>query len=88
LAEHDAAIPYYTRMPSRVSYCRQPAGVSIRPLFSRTEQHPAQIADENRHSGTAFVVPRAEGDFDLCWFTAKVEDDLCGHANLGIRLRL
>jgi predicted PhzF superfamily epimerase YddE/YHI9 len=41
-----------------------------------------KIAAENRHSETAFVVPRADGDFDLRWFTPKVEDDLCGHATL------
>jgi PhzF family phenazine biosynthesis protein len=40
------------------------------------------IAAENRHSETAFVVPRVDGDFDLRWFTPKVEDDLCGHATL------
>jgi PhzF family phenazine biosynthesis protein len=27
-------------------------------------------------------VPRADGDFDLRWFTPKIEDDLCGHATL------
>ena len=37
---------------------------------------------ENRHSETAFVVARADGDFDLRWFTPVVEDDLCGHATL------
>jgi PhzF family phenazine biosynthesis protein len=41
-----------------------------------------KIAAENRHSETAFVVARADGDFDLRWFTPKVEDDLCGHATL------
>jgi PhzF family phenazine biosynthesis protein len=41
-----------------------------------------QIAAENRHSETAFVVPRPAGDFDLRWFTPAVEDDLCGHATL------
>ncbi len=41
-----------------------------------------KIAVENRHSNTAFVVARADGDFDLRWFTPKVEDDLCGHATL------
>jgi PhzF family phenazine biosynthesis protein len=41
-----------------------------------------KIAAENRHSETAFVVPRADGDFDLRWFTPKIEDDLCGHATL------
>ena len=28
------------------------------------------------------LLPRADGDFDLRWFTPKVEDDLCGHATL------
>jgi len=41
-----------------------------------------KIAAENRHSETAFVVPRLDGDFDLRWFTPEVEDDLCGHATL------
>ena len=41
-----------------------------------------KIAVENGHSNTAFVVARADGDFDLRWFTPKVEDDLCGHATL------
>lgn len=41
-----------------------------------------KIAAENRHSETAFVVSRADGDFDLRWFTPTVEDDLCGHATL------
>ena len=41
-----------------------------------------KIAAENRHSETAFVVARADGDFDLRWFTPVVEDDLCGHATL------
>lgn len=41
-----------------------------------------KIAAENKHSETAFVVPRSDGDFDLRWFTPKVEDDLCGHATL------
>ena len=41
-----------------------------------------KIAAENRHSETAFVVARADGDFDLRWFTPEVEDLLCGHATL------
>src|SRR2546430_8537543 len=40
------------------------------------------IAAENRHSNTAFVVARGDGNFDLRWFTPEVEDDLCGHATL------
>jgi PhzF family phenazine biosynthesis protein len=31
---------------------------------------------------TAFVRPRADGDWDLRWFTPTVEVDLCGHATL------
>jgi len=41
-----------------------------------------KIAIENRHSNTAFVVRRADRDFDLRWFTPKIEDGLCGHATL------
>lgn len=41
-----------------------------------------KIAAENRHSETAYVKPREDGDFDLRWFTPEVEDDLCGHATL------
>src|SRR5260370_7545543 len=52
-------------------------------LFPYTTLFRSQkIAAENRHSETAFVVPRADGDFDLRWFTPVVEDDLCGHATL------
>lgn len=47
-----------------------------------------KIAAENRHSETAFVVPRADGDFDLRWFTPIVEDDLCGHATLAAAFAL
>ena len=41
-----------------------------------------KIAEENRLSETAFVVPR-KGFFDLRWFTPVCEVDLCGHATLG-----
>ena len=37
-----------------------------------------EIAAENRPSENAFVVPRADGDFDLRWFTPEVEYDLDG----------
>ena len=40
------------------------------------------VAAEMKHSETAFVAPRADGDFDLRWFTPEVEVDLCGHATL------
>jgi PhzF family phenazine biosynthesis protein len=41
-----------------------------------------QWAAEMKHSETAFVQPRADGAFDLRWFTPEVEVDLCGHATL------
>ncbi|HLW28855.1 MAG TPA: PhzF family phenazine biosynthesis protein [Kiloniellales bacterium] len=40
------------------------------------------IAAENNLAETAFLVERPDGDFDLRWFTPKVEVDLCGHATL------
>jgi predicted PhzF superfamily epimerase YddE/YHI9 len=46
------------------------------------------IAGENAVAETAFYVPRADGDFDLRWFTPAVEVDLCGHATLASALVL
>jgi PhzF family phenazine biosynthesis protein len=46
------------------------------------------IAAENALSETAFFVRRADGDFDLRWFTPEVEVDLCGHATLASALVL
>ena len=39
------------------------------------------IAAENNLSETAFLVTRGS-DYDLRWFTPKIEVDLCGHATL------
>lgn len=58
-----------------------PAGVCICSAFP-ADKFMQRIAAENRHSETAFVVARKDGDFDLRWFTPEVEDDLCGHATL------
>lgn len=58
-----------------------PAGVCIVPAFP-ADATMHLIAVENRHSDTAFVVSRGDGDFDLRWFTPAIEDDLCGHATL------
>jgi PhzF family phenazine biosynthesis protein len=76
------AIPYYhvDAFTSEL-FAGNPAGVCIlsAPLADNIMQ---KIAAENRHSETAFVVPRPDGDFDLRWFTPTIEDDLCGHATL------
>ncbi len=75
-------IPYYhvDAFTSEL-FAGNPAGVCILPAFL-PDSTLQKIAAENRHSETAFVVPRADGDFDLRWFTPIVEDDLCGHATL------
>ena len=76
------AIPYYhvDAFTSEL-FAGNPAGVCILSAFP-ADSTMLKIAIENRHSNTAFVVPRADGDFDLRWFTPKIEDDLCGHATL------
>lgn len=40
------------------------------------------VAAEMKHSETAYLQPRGDGDFDLRWFSPEVEVDLCGHATL------
>ncbi|SRR5258706_1410821 len=76
------AIPYYhVDAFTGELFAGNPAGVCILSAFL-ADSIMQKIAAENRHSETAFVVPRADGDFDLRWFTPEVEDDLCGHATL------
>jgi PhzF family phenazine biosynthesis protein len=76
------AIPYYhVDVFTGELFAGNPAGVCILSAFL-ADSTMQKIAIENRHSNTAFVVPRADGDFDLRWFTPKIEDDLCGHATL------
>src|SRR5712671_1188745 len=76
------AIPYYhvDAFASEI-FAGNPAGVCLLSAFL-ADSIMQKIAAENRHSETAFVVPRPDGDFDLRWFTPEVEDDLCGHATL------
>jgi predicted PhzF superfamily epimerase YddE/YHI9 len=40
------------------------------------------LAREMNLSETAFLVARADGDWDLRWFSPTTEVDLCGHATL------
>ena len=76
------SVPYY-HIDSFANelFAGNPAGVCLVPAFPGNEVMQ-KIAAENRHSETAFVVARPDGDFDLRWFTPVVEDDLCGHATL------
>ena len=76
------SIPYY-HIDSFADelFAGNPAGVCLVPAFPAKDVMQ-KIAAENRHSETAFVVARADGDFDLRWFTPVAEDELCGHATL------
>lgn len=75
-------IPYYhVDVFTDTLFAGNPAGVCILADFP-PDAIMRRIAAENRHSQTAFVVQRADGDFDLRWFTPTIEDDLCGHATL------
>src|SRR3954452_7718652 len=60
-----------------------PAAVCPLGADDRAEPQWMQaLAAEMNVSETAFVRPRADGSFDLRWFTPTVEVDLCGHATL------
>lgn len=55
---------------------------AVVPLDAWLEDATMQsIALENNLSETAFLAARGD-DFDLRWFTPKLEVDLCGHATL------
>lgn len=80
--EKTMSVPYYhVDAFTHELFTGNPAGVCLLPAFP-TERTLRDIAAENRHSETAFIVGRPDGDFDLRWFTPKVETDLCGHATL------
>jgi PhzF family phenazine biosynthesis protein len=65
---------------TRVRFAGNPAAVMPLPSFFPEERLQA-IAAENNLAETAFLVPR-DGDYDLRWFTPRVEVPLCGHATL------
>ncbi len=76
------SIPYYhVDAFTSALFAGNPAGVCILSEFP-PDRTMLQIAAENRHSQTAFVVQRGAAEFDLRWFSPLVEDDLCGHATL------
>ncbi len=49
---------------------------------TRSAEWMQNVATEMNLSETAFIVPRADGGFDLRWFTPAIEVPLCGHATL------
>jgi len=58
-----------------------PDAVVLRSQFPPDEEMQER-ADEFNLAETAFVVPRGPHNFDLRWFSPRVEVDLCGHATL------
>ena len=64
-----------------VAFKGNPAGVCLLDAPA-DETWMQQVAAEMNLAETAFPVPRADGDFDLRWFTPAVEVALCGHATL------
>jgi PhzF family phenazine biosynthesis protein len=72
---------YHVDSFTRELFAGNPAGVCVLSAVI-ADDTMQRIAAENKHSQTAFVLPRADGDFDLRWFTPEIEDDLCGHATL------
>ena len=57
-----------------------PAGVVFSNLLNKEEMQ--NIAREFNVSETAFISKSDEADFNLQWFTPKVEVKLCGHATI------
>jgi PhzF family phenazine biosynthesis protein len=67
------------------AFAGNPAAVCLMPP-GHAHAHDARwmqlVAREMNLSETAFVSPRPDSDFNLRWFTPKVEVELCGHATL------
>jgi predicted PhzF superfamily epimerase YddE/YHI9 len=62
-------------------FAGNPAAVAVLDSFL-DESDMQLIAREMNLSETAFAVVRADGAYDLRWFTPTIEVDLCGHATL------
>jgi PhzF family phenazine biosynthesis protein len=75
--EHIWIVDAFTSKP----FMGNAAGVCILPAFP--ERDVMQLtALSMQLSETAFAVKRADGSYDLRWFTPEVEVNLCGHATL------
>src|SRR5437762_10263212 len=79
-------IPYYhVDAFTGELFAGNPAGVCMLRAFL-ADSTMQKIAAENRHSQTAFVVPRVDGDFDLRWFTPEVGRRSLRTRDIGIGL--
>ena len=74
-------IPYFhVDAFASATFRGNPAGVCLLDAWL-DDATLLNVAAENKHSETAFLVARG-ADYDLRWFTPAVEMDLCGHATL------
>lgn len=64
-----------------VPFAGNPAAVCLLDRWP-TDEWLQLVGREMNLSETAFLVPRGGSDFELRWFTPKVEVALCGHATL------
>jgi predicted PhzF superfamily epimerase YddE/YHI9 len=64
-----------------------PAGVCL-PHRDMDSEWMQSVAAEMNLAETAFLRAREPDEFDLRWFTPRVEVDLCGHATLASAHRL
>jgi PhzF family phenazine biosynthesis protein len=62
-------------------FAGNPAAVCLLPRWP-SDEWLQLVGREMNLSETAFLVPRSENEFELRWFTPKVEVALCGHATL------
>jgi predicted PhzF superfamily epimerase YddE/YHI9 len=62
-------------------FAGNPAAVCLLQQWP-SEEWLQLLGREMNLSETAFLVPRSPGEYELRWFTPKVEVALCGHATL------
>ncbi len=75
-------IPYYhVDVFTSSLFKGNPAGVCMLQDSWLEDDLMQNIAAENKHAETAFVIQRGEF-FGLRWFTPELEIDLCGHATV------
>ena len=66
---------------TNAAFSGNPAAVCLLPA-PRSDCWMQRVAAEMNLAETAFLQRRADGGFDLRWFTPVLEVDLCGHATL------
>jgi predicted PhzF superfamily epimerase YddE/YHI9 len=66
---------------THVAFAGNPAAVCVL-TEPTTDAWMQSVAQEMKHSETAFCNPLQDGSFELRWFTPRGEVRLCGHATL------